>query len=403
MDSAKLIIWSAMLGGLVTLATISMVDIAMHRSLAAWRGLAFILTTGCSAMLLTGLVDFAFPGFTDAGLLALKTSFAPLSGALALSYLGLWLGAAADDLVVHLCTAWGSAGLLVAAGILAALSLILPLTSAYHLLLMSTLANATGVVLGCTAALRAMALGDRLARGMVLAFVFLAVMLTGLHAENLFPHWPGTTTRIVTAASTVAFFLVVTAITIQRNRLTRKLERLASLSQGADPATGLPRGSMLLSKVDDAFWRSARMQGECTVVCLHIRNLYELGDIAGHQVDQQILVALAARTRRAVGFRSVVGLYHPRCFVVVISNAKQQRTVDTLLLRLRHILAQPLVIVGDSDNQYTFTPRFGMGRVTVDASRADPASVVDQAERLAFAADGGVDAGPDLPEPASQI
>ncbi|MCF8210744.1 MAG: hypothetical protein K9K38_15285, partial [Rhodoferax sp.] len=87
MDSAKLIIWSAMLGGLVTLATISMVDIAMHRSLAAWRGLAFILTTGCSAMLLTGLVDFAFPGFTDAGLLALKTSFAPLSGALALSYL----------------------------------------------------------------------------------------------------------------------------------------------------------------------------------------------------------------------------------------------------------------------------------------------------------------------------
>jgi hypothetical protein len=89
--------------------------------------------------------------------------------------------------------------------------------------------------------------------------------------------------------------------------------------------------------------------------------------------------------------------------VVVISSAKQQRIVDTMLVRLRHFLSKPLVIVGNGDARYTFTTRFGIGKVTVDAASADPATVVDQAERLAFAADGGADAGRYVPEPASQI
>ena len=68
--------------------------------------------------------------------------------------------------------------------------------------------------------------------------------------------------------------------------------------------------------------------------------------------------------RRAVGFRNVVGLYHPRCFVVVISAVKQAEMVDRLVIRLRYVLDSPLTIVGMEGGQYSFTPRYGLGRHT---------------------------------------
>jgi GGDEF domain-containing protein len=361
----------------------------MHPSVATWRGLAFILTAGFSGLLLTGLLEFTFPALSGTILLILKTSFAPLSGALALTYLGLWLGVAAEDQLIHATTVWGSTGVLLAAAILVGLALIYPGDKNADLLGVTATVNGIAAVLGAVASVRAMVLGDLLARWMVVAFGFLTIMVAGLHANSLHLSFVGTGTRILTAFSSVAFFLLATALSIRRTRMTRKLERLAGLSHGADPATGLPRGSVLLSKVDDAFWRSARMQRECTVICLHIRNLYELGEVAGHQVDQQILSALAARTRRAVGFRNVVGLYHPRCFVVVISAVKQPRMVESTLMRLRHIMTKPLTVVGDGESHHTFVARFGIGMVTVHAASADPSAAIDQAEQLALAADRG--------------
>jgi GGDEF domain-containing protein len=400
MEPRELIIWSAMLGGLLTLATVAVADVAMHRSVAAWRGLAFLLTTGFSALLLTGLAEYFFPALAGRPLLVLKTSLAPLSGALALTYLGLWMGVAAEDTVVRVTTIWGSGGLLTGAAAMAALSLISPEENATNLLTITAVLNGLAVVFGAIASMRAVVLGDQLARWMVVACLFLAITVAGLHSHNLMMPNPGTAALLTIAFSTVAFFLVVTALGIRRSRMIRQLTRLAGLSLGADPATGLPRGSVLLSKVDDAFWRSSRMHRECTVVCLHVRNLYELGEIAGHQVDQQILVALAARIRRAVGFRNVVGLYHPRCFVVVISAVKQPRMLQSTVLRLRYAMSKPLTVVGDGEGNHSFIPRFGIGTITVNATEADPATVIDQAERMAFAADSGPDEEPDPTSPA---
>jgi len=124
------------------------------------------------------------------------------------------------------------------------------------------------------------------------------------------------------------FFLVMVMLGIQRNQQLRKLERLSNLAAGVEPATGLPSGSMLLSKVDDAFWRSDRLSASSIVIALHLHNLYELSESDIPSIDLQILAAMAARIRRAVGFRCVVGLYHPRCFVVVLSVIKQPKAAE---------------------------------------------------------------------------
>ena len=77
------------------------------------------------------------------------------------------------------------------------------------------------------------------------------------------------------------------------------------------------------------------------VAAVSIANLYELGEVAGHGIDQQILTALMARIRRIVGFRNVVGLYHPRCFVLVVSAVQDPRRSELLAARLLHELRKP--------------------------------------------------------------
>jgi GGDEF domain-containing protein len=240
------------------------------------------------------------------------------------------------------------------------------------------------VVVSLVATTRAALLGDPLARWMVLACLCLAVFVAGLTVRALQVEGFGVGTWIVTAIFTLAFFLIVSTLTFVRGRENRKLAHLAGLQFGADPATGLPTGSVLLSKVEHAFWRTARSRGECTVVCLNLHNLYELGEAAGHGVEHQILAAMAARIRRAAGFRCVLGLYHPRCFVVVISADKSQQSVNSTVGRLRALVARPLWVVGRDYGRHEFTPLVGIGVVTANPQDTDPFEAISNAERQAL-------------------
>jgi GGDEF domain-containing protein len=395
MNTLEIVVWSLMLGGLLTIGAMAVVDVVLHGNLAAWRGLVFMAVTGSSCALLSGLPEDLFPGLPVVPVLILKASLGPLSGAMVLAYLGQWLGTAAEDRLVHYTIVWGSVGLVFTAVLLTILSTLFAETQSAEILLLAASVNALSVLLATLTAARAAQLGDKLARTMVLGCLFLAISMAGLYSHQLDPTNGDPLVRAATAFSTVVFFLVMVLLGIRRNRQIRKLEHLAGLSQGMDPATGLPRGSLLLSKVDDAFWRSARLNTSCTVICLHLRNLYELSEEAGHSVEQQILSAMAARIRRAVGFRCVVGLYHPRCFVVVLSAVKQNKLGGTLSDRLRVLMCKPLEVLGQNECLHIFTPQFSVGSVTVSAAEAIPGRVIDEAEQLALASEREQRGGPD--------
>lgn len=385
MGTSELIIWSIMAGGIFTLAAIALTDVLLNRNTSSWRALLFTVLSGGSCVVMSGVAEAMFPGIPTSIIAVTKVSLAPLSGALALTYLGIWLGVAIEDPVVHYTLVGGVVVAVLASVLLVAFSLYKG-TDPQALILLSAALSALSLSLATFASLRAALLGDPLARWMALAQFFLAMALMGLYTHQLQAERLGVGAMIGTAAFTIAYFLIIMALSIHRTREQDRLERLASLAQGADLATGLPKGSVLLSKVDDAFWRSARMHRECTVICLHLRNLYELAELAGHSADQQILAAMAARMRRAVGFRNVVGLYHPRCFVVVISARPQPDLLENTLHRLRYLMGKPLTVTGPDERHHPFTPRFEFGAVTVRASSADPATIIDQAERMALAA-----------------
>lgn len=374
-----------MLGGLLTLAAIAGADVLFSRKAGSLRNFVFVLVTGAACVAMTGLPEMLWPGLPLWLVQMVKGGMGPLAGALALYYLGIWLGGNREDRTVYHITFWGAHALVLASVGLGLMGMRATPAEFHDLLLATALINFAAAVLGLVATLRAAALGDPLARWMVLACVDLAILIVGLYLRGLDVEGFGLGTWIATAAATVVYFLACTVLVFVRNRQQRHLTRLSRLQVGADPATGLPTGSMLLSEVEHAFWRSARLHGQCTVVCLNVRNLYELGQSAGHGVEHQILVALAARIRRTAGFRCVVGLYQPRCFVVVLSSDKRPEFVRDTVNRLRTMVARPMMVTARDQTRHDFTPQLGVGSVTLEhPGRSAPLDVIHEAERRAL-------------------
>lgn len=374
-----------MLGGLLTLAALALGDVPGNRKLGSVRNLVFVLITGASCVLMTGLPEVLFPALPARLLMVLKAGLGPLAGAMALYYLGNWLGGAREDVQVHRLTAWGGAAVLVAALALAVLGGLVDPEDFRSLLMVAAVVNMVPVLLALMAVIRSAKRGDQLARWMVLAVACLAAMVIGMYLRGLDVPGFGLVTWLLTAVVTVTFFLISTVLVLLRNRASRQLARLSRLHREFEPATGLPTGSALLAQIEHAFWRTARMDGECTVVCLLLSNLYELAESAGPGLEHQILVTMAARIRRAAGFRCVVGLHHPRCFVVVISSDKHDAPVEDTVRRLRAVGNEPLTVVDGQQVHHSFRPHMGVGIVTHAPTHARPMDVLNDAERQALA------------------
>lgn len=385
MSIPEIAVWSAMMGGLLTLSALALADALDSRTRGALRNLLFVLVAGTSCLVIAGLPEVFFPGTPARLTMVLKASLGPAASAMALYFLGNWLGGVREDKLVYRLTAWGAAVLLLAAVSLAMVAAQIPPERFRPVLATTAVVNMLPVLLAFLAVLRATKLGDPLARWMLPAIACLALMTGGLYLHALDAPGRGLGMAILTAAVTVAYFLMASVLGLLRNRHNRELVRLSRLQQGADPATGLPTGSALLSKVEHTFWRTARSQGECTVICLYVSNLYELADTAGHGVEAQILVTLAARIRRAAGFRCVVGLYHPRCFMVVTTADKHQPSVSRLLGSLRGAVSHPLTVMDDRKERQLFRPRLGLGVITLDPQGRNPMDVLNDAERYALA------------------
>lgn len=375
-----------MMGGLLTLAGLALGDVVSHRTTGAFRNLLFVAVTGASCVVMTGLPEHFFPFLPSRWMAVLKACLGPMAGAMGLYFIGTWLGGVREDAQVHRITAWGASVLFLAALVLAVLATRIDLSQFRTLLMAAAVLNMVPVLLALVAVARASQLGDPLAPWMLLAILCLAAMVAGHYLHGLGVPGLGLGTRLFTAVVTVVFFLMASLLVLVRNRQNRQLARLSRLEPGADPATGLHTGAALIADMEHAFWRTARLHGECTVVCLHLSNLYALTETAGSGVEHQILVTVAARVRRAAGFRCVVGLYHPRCFVVVIYTDRHQAPVHETVGRLRTMVDQPLSVTDEKQARQVFRPRLGVGAVTVDPTHVTPLDALNDAERRAVAA-----------------
>jgi hypothetical protein len=184
MSSAELSIWAAMLGALLTFFGAALADAVRNPTVASWRALGFIALTGGSAIIMSGWVEQVAHIQGAAWLMPAKVALGPLSGALALLYLGIWFGKLTQDAWLDRLIHWGSMAQCVAA-------LVLLLSIAFYpqrsqtFLIAAFVVNLVSVILALMAAARGIALGDRLASSMMVACVCLGVMVIGLYSKGL--------------------------------------------------------------------------------------------------------------------------------------------------------------------------------------------------------------------------
>ena len=380
----ELVVWAGMAGAIAVLCLVVTVDWLVQRTAVAARGLVFVVMTGGASVVMSGLPEQIFPWVNPDVVLPLKVALGPLSGALALGYLGIWLGAGRDDPLTRWTVHIGSALCVVLALGLAFLADVRPpLWSRATLLAASGTLNLGVVLLGGFVTVRGALLGDALARWMVVACGFLAVMVVGLYAKGLNVPGLGLGFWIATACSVVAYFLFVIWLTMQRNREIRRLRGLAQGLSEQEFDIPMPQGSRLLPKVQAAVWRCQHLDRPCVIAAIAVRNLYALGDDLGHGVEAEILAVLAARIRRHVGFRNVVGLYHPRCFVLAVSSGQDPRRGELLAVSLLQSVRQR-VRVGPPDHRFDFWPSVGMGVVDLRVMPMPALSAINRAEQLAL-------------------
>ncbi len=377
-------VWAIMTGGLLSLVLLAAADTVVTRTLGAVRNMLLIFAISSACIFLSGLPETLLPGLPVRLMMALKAGFGLLSSALGLRLLGIWTGGDREDPLIYRLTVWGAYGMLIASAVMAALATLVPAQDFHGLLMLTAGLNAMAVVLCMVIAVRAAVLGDPLARWLVLACLLLTVLMAGLYLHVLKVPGLGLGSRIVTASSAVLFVLIVMVLIIVRNRQQRQLARLSRLEMGWDPVTGLPTGAKLLSEVEHTFWRTGRLHGQCIVVGLYLSNLYELGDTLGRASDHQILAATAARIRRAAGFRCVVGVYHPRCFIVVFSIDRKRSFDDAIIARLLGLVTQPLQVVGNKAQRLPFVPQVGIALRTVLPDQTVPQEVIDTVEHEAM-------------------
>lgn len=386
MDIAENTVWAIMTGGLLSLVLLTGADALVNRTIGALRNVLLITVISFACVILSGLPEALFRGLPQGLGLSLKAGFGLLSSALGLRFLGIWTGGDEEDPVIYRLTVWGCYGMVTASLVLAIMATLVQPEDFRNLLMLTGAINALAVFMVLVIAVRATLMGDPLARWLVLACLLLAGMVGGLYLHALkIPGW-GLGMWIFTASCSMLFMLITMVLLAVRDRQQRQLARLARLEMGWDPATGLPTGAKLLSEVEHVFWRTGRLHGQCIVVCLYLSNLYELGDSMGRTSDNQILAATAARIRRGAGFRCVVGMYHPRCFIVVFAIDRKRQFNDAVTTRLLGLVTQPLQVVGDQENKrQQFQPQVGMAWRSVLPDHALPQEVIDEVEHEAMA------------------
>jgi hypothetical protein len=382
MSNIELSIWAAMLGALLVFFGGALTDAIRNPTLAAWRAVGFVLLVGSTSMIMSGWFEYVVQIRQSEWLMPAKVTLGPLSGALALFYLGVWFGKLAQDSWLNRLIVWGSMLQCVSAVALLIAIWIWP-EQGHRLLLVAFGVNMIGVVTAFSTAARGVALGDRLAWAMLCACASLGVMVVGLYAKGL--NWASSYILwALTALCTAIYFFVTTVLTIERNRQMRLLKRMSEGVAKTDEITGLPVGGTLLSKIDDVIWRSVRIERECVVMAVWIDNLYARHEEQDASVEHEIRHVLAARIHRSIGFRHCLGLQQSRCFMAGISAINdRQRVISTMPDFLSRLLS-PIQVGVMLGQPTSFTPKVGVGMIFVGTGHmTDPLSAMDQAVTLA--------------------
>lgn len=112
-----------------------------------------------------------------------------------------------------------------------------------------------------------------------------------------------------------------------------------------DPLTGLANRSLVLSRLAGALGTSEDLPVS-TVLFIDLDGFKSINDTLGHAIGDTVLQIVAQRLQRSLRHDDVVGRIGGDEFLVLLSGRTLPVDLDTLVLRLRQAMAEPIIARG---------------------------------------------------------
>jgi diguanylate cyclase (GGDEF)-like protein len=150
----------------------------------------------------------------------------------------------------------------------------------------------------------------------------------------------------MTAAQTLADVAAAYLINAQARSDLRDSSEESRDAALHDSLTGLPNRALILQLIDHAFRSSRRSKKMSAVLFVDLDRFKEVNDTHGHQVGDELLVAVAERLTRLLRPGDSVARLSGDEFVILCEDIAGTAAVDSLAVRLDAELSRPFDLAG---------------------------------------------------------
>jgi diguanylate cyclase (GGDEF)-like protein len=168
-----------------------------------------------------------------------------------------------------------------------------------------------------------------------------------LGALDLYRDVPGALSRgSLAAAQTLADVAAAYLINAQGRADLRDAADQSRDAALHDPLTGLPNRVLMLEMLEHAFRGSRRSGDTSAVFFIDLDRFKDVNDTYGHQIGDQLLVAVGKRVSDALRPGDSVGRLSGDEFLVLCEGLEDPSEADLIASRLRQELARPFSLSG---------------------------------------------------------
>ncbi len=146
-----------------------------------------------------------------------------------------------------------------------------------------------------------------------------------------------------------------------------------------DPLTGLANRHLLIDYLQRMLGETENRGGSVSLIFLDLDNFKNVNDQYGHEVGDQILVAVGERVVRSVRPSDVVARLGGDEFVVAHVSSSDAHAIETIVSRVRKSLAAPFTV-----GERVLAVSASVGYVTTTSGGDDPLSLLVRADREMF-------------------
>jgi diguanylate cyclase (GGDEF)-like protein len=144
-------------------------------------------------------------------------------------------------------------------------------------------------------------------------------------------------------ANDLAYGIQTLRARIEHDAAQRQLEFIAN----HDILTGLPNRLLLHDRFEQAMAHAKRENSEMAVLFLDLDNFNQVNDTLGHQVGDQLLVAVAERLQGCVRETDIISRPGGDEFVILLTNFNDQGSIDAIAQNIIEAFSEPFDVDGN--------------------------------------------------------